>query len=164
MLAEVTHRQDFSRDLLTNGAETVASSVQVYVTGRGTIGDLDVVFRTSDGRQVQTVLADAEVNDDGGMEDGLQTPAPGTRYAPPLEIVYRPSEPSVALASVDAREWVADRRTPRQAAGMVAGGILVTLIAMLWLSRDARRRGLGWWQWYTDAPTPPADPPEPTAK
>lgn len=157
MLAEVTHRQNFSRDLLTNGTETVASTVSVYVTGKGTIGDLQVAFRTSDGRQVETALADAEVNDDEGMPDGIQTPSPGTRYAPPLTIVYRPAEPSVVLASVDAREWVADRRTPRQAVGMLSGGLAAALFAMAWLTRDARRRGLAWWEWYTGAPAPPKD-------
>jgi hypothetical protein len=156
MLAEFNDRQDFSRDLLTSGVEAVASSVQVDVTGKGTIGEPEVVFRARDGRQVKTVLADAEVNDDDGMPEGIQTPAPGTRYAPPLTIVYRPSDPSVALASVDAREWAADRRTPYRAKGMLAGGIAVTLIAMAWLTRDARRRGLAWWQWYTA--TPPKTP------
>jgi hypothetical protein len=155
MLAEVTHRQNYSRDLLTNGVETVASSVQIYVNGKGTITEPEVVFRTQDGREVTTTLVNAEVNDDEGMAPGTQTPAAGTRYAPPLEIVYQPSDPSFALASVDARAWVADRRTPRIAVGMLAGGIALTLVALAWLSRDARRRGLAWWQWYSAAPGSP---------
>jgi hypothetical protein len=98
------------------------------------------------------VLADAEDNDSEGMPEGVQAPAAGTRYAMPLKIVYRRSEPSVALASVDAREWVADRKTPRRGAGMLVGGLAATLVALVLLSRDARRRGLAWWQWYTDGP------------
>jgi hypothetical protein len=112
MLAEVTHRQSYSRDLLTNGVETVASSVQISVGERGTIAEPEVVFRTQDGREVKIALVDAEVNNTEGMAPGAQTPAAGTRYAPPLKIVYQPWDPSFALASVDARAWAADRRTP----------------------------------------------------
>jgi hypothetical protein len=151
-LAEVTHRQDFSRELLTTGVETVAESVEVDVSGKGPLNDVRVAFRTTDGGQIRTVLADAEDNDSEGMPEGVRAPAAGTRYAMPLTIVYGRSEPSVALASVDAREWVADRKTPRRDAGMLVGGLAVTLLALVLLSRDARRRGLAWWQWYTDAP------------
>ena len=148
MLGEVTHRQEFSRELLTAGVETVAESVQVDV-GRF-VGSVSVEFRTADGRQVRTELADHEYNDTEGMAEGVQTPAAGTRYSMPLKIVYRRSDPSVALASVEAREWVADRKTPRLGAGMLAGGLGLTLVALVLLSRDARRRGLAWWQWYTE--------------
>lgn len=151
MLVEISHRQDFSWDLLANGTETAATSVQVDVR-RGGIANPEVTFRTGDGREIKTELADAEVNDDGGMADGRQTPAAGTRYAPPLRIVYRPAEPTVALALVDAGEWVADRRTARHGRWMLAGGLGVTVVAMAGLSRGARRRGLGWWQWWTAAP------------
>jgi hypothetical protein len=156
MLGEVTHRQDFSNELLKTGTETVADSVQVDI-GR-VLGEVLVTFRTTDGRKIETSLADHEYNDSEGMPEGVHAPAPDTRYAMPLRIVYRPSEPSVALATVDARQWVADRKTPRRGAGMLAGGLAGTLIALAWLSRDARRRGLAWWQWYTDAPTRPIDP------
>lgn len=148
MLGEVTHRQAFSDELVTTGAETVAESVQVDV-GR-LLSSVSVDFRTADGRQIRTELADHEYNDKEGMPEGVQTPAAGTRYAMPLKIVYRRSDPSVALASVDAREWVGDRNTPRLAAGMLAGGLGVSLVALVLLSRGARRRGLAWWQWYTE--------------
>ncbi|WP_145814617.1 hypothetical protein [Kribbella amoyensis] len=111
----------------------------------------EIVFRTRDGQDMSTTLAEFE--DDGeGMPEGLQTPAPGTRYAPPLSIVYRPSDPTVVLATVDAREWAADSHTAPRAIAMIIGGLAVTLFAMGWLTRDARRRGLTWWKWYTDAP------------
>ncbi|GAA1543426.1 DUF3592 domain-containing protein [Kribbella lupini] len=157
MLAEVSHREGFTKDLLANGTETVASSVQVSV-GRGGISNPVVVFRTTDGREIRTELSDAEVNDDEGMPDGQQTPAAGTRYAPPLKIVYRPSDPTVALALVDAGEWVADQHTARRGRWMITGGLAVTLIALAGLTRGARRRGLAWWQWYTAAPPPPQAP------
>ena len=98
-----------------------------------------VTFWTTDGGQIRTLLADAEYNDSAGMPEGVRAPAAGTRYAMPLTIVYRRSEPSVALAAVDAREWVADRKTPRCNAGMLVGGLAVALVL---LSRGARRRGL----------------------
>jgi hypothetical protein len=148
MLGEVTHRQEFSRELLTTGVETVAESVEVDV-GR-LLGSVSVGFRTADGRQVRTELADHEYNDTEGMPEGVQPPAAGTRYSMPLKIVYRRSDPSVALASADARQWVDDRKTPRLGAGMLAGGLGLSLIALVLLSRDARGRGLAWWQWYTE--------------
>jgi hypothetical protein len=156
MVTGISDRQRLSEDLRANGTETVASSVQVYV-GRG-MSHPEVVFRTGDGREIKTELADAEVNDDEGMPEGQQTPAAGTRYAPPLKIVYRATEPTVALASVDIGEWVADQHTARYGRWMITGGLAVTLIALIGLSRGARRRGLAWWQWYTATPTPPEPP------
>lgn len=151
MLAEISHRQGLTQDLLANGTETVASSVQVYV-GRGGLSNPEVVFRTGDGREIRTELANSDL-DDEGMPEGQQTPAAGTRYAPPLKIVYLPSEPSTALALVDAGEWAADQHTARHGKWMITGGLAVTLIALAGLSRGARRRGLAWWQWYTAAPS-----------
>jgi hypothetical protein len=151
MLGEVTHRQDFSDELLKTGTETVADSVQVDI-GR-VLGEVLITFRTSDGRKVETSLADHEYNDSEAMPEGVHAPTPGTRYAMPLKIVYRPAEPSVALASIDARQWVADRKTAQWGTGMLTGGLAATLIALAWLSRDARRRGLAWWHWYTGEPT-----------
>ncbi len=155
MLAEISHRQGLSQDLLANGTETVASSVQADVGSRGGIIDLQVAFRTGNGREVRTTLADGEFDDAEGMPEGQQTPAAGTRYSAPLKVVYRPSDPSRALALVDAGEWVADQHTARRARWMIAGGLAVTLIALVGLARGARRRGLAWWQWYTAAPPQP---------
>ncbi|MEU4396512.1 DUF3592 domain-containing protein [Kribbella sp. NPDC023855] len=147
-LGEVTHRQEFSRELLTSGGEVLAESVEVNV-GR-LVGPVTVEFRTADGQRIRTDLADNETNDAQGMPEGPQTPAAGTRYSMPLKVVYRRADPSVALASIDAQEWVDDRKTPQQGVWMLAGGLGVTVVALVLLSRDARRRGLAWWQWYTD--------------
>ena len=152
MLGEVTHRQAFSRELSATGVETTAESVQVDV-GR-LLGSVSVGFRTADGRQVRTELVDHEYNDTEGMPEGLQTPAAGTRYAMPLKIVYQRSDPSVALASVDARQWGDDRKTPRLGLGMLTGGVAVVLVALMMLSRDAHKRGLAWWQWYVEGQRP----------
>ncbi|WP_350275671.1 hypothetical protein [Kribbella sp. HUAS MG21] len=79
-------------------------------------------------------------------------PPDGSRYAAPLAIVYDPSDPTTLLAKQDAQLWLADRRTPKIGFGMAAGGLVVTIVAIGLLIRDARRRGVSWWQWYVDAP------------
>ena len=153
MLLELHGRVSLSRELLAYGAASVASSVEVEVyPGKGSplIGEVRVVFAVPGRGQVRTVLENCE-EDRQGMPEGVQPPAPGTRYAKPLEIVYRPSDPSVALAAVDARQWTADRRTPRIGWSMVAGGSTLVLLAMALLTLGARRRGLSWWEWYTEA-------------
>ncbi|HET6986431.1 MAG TPA: hypothetical protein VFI00_07430, partial [Kribbella sp.] len=100
---------------------------------------------------VRTTLDNCE-DDRQGMPEGVQTPAAGTRYAMPLEIIYQRSDPSIALAAVDAREWLADQRTPRIGWGLVGGGSSFVVLAMVLLTIGARRRGLRWWQWYTEGP------------
>jgi hypothetical protein len=153
ILIEVLTRQGLSRDLLKSGIETTADSVQLVVyPGKGDplVEDITVKFHTADGTPAQAVLNNNE-DDPQGMPEGQQTPAVGTRYAMPLKIIYRPSDPSTVLASVDAHEWVADHETPRIGAALLAGGLAVTLLAAILLTRGARKRGLSWWRWY-DAP------------
>jgi hypothetical protein len=60
-LVGVTHRQDFSRELLATGVETVAASVEV-AGRRPLLKDMRVTFRTTNGREAQTALANAEYN------------------------------------------------------------------------------------------------------
>ena len=87
------------------------------------------------------------------MPEGVRTPAPGTRYATPLEIIYQRSDPSVVLAAVDAREWTCGQQDAADRMGVGRWWIgAVVLLAMVLLTVGARRRGLSWWQWYSDAP------------
>lgn len=154
MLLEFGNRVGLSRELLADGVEVVASDVQVEVDpGKGSplIGEVRVVF-TADGQQVRTVLRHIE-DDRQGMPEGVQSPAPGTRYASPLRIRYQPADPATALAAVDAQKWTADRRTPRIVSGLVGGGSVVVLSALVLLTVGARRRGLVWWKWYSAGPT-----------
>ncbi|MFG1818504.1 hypothetical protein ACGFIF_32395 [Kribbella sp. NPDC049174] len=154
VLVDVTSRQQLSRELLDSGIETVADSVQVEVTGgagRPAISEVRVDFTAGGVDRIRTTLNDIE-DDRQGMKEGAQAPAAGTRYAMPLHIVYRQSEPSTALAVVDARKWADDKNTPKLGLGLVGGGLALVLLAMLLLTIGARRRGLSWWQWYTETP------------
>ena len=159
ILLEVLQRQHLSRDMLEAGTFAIADTVRVdRAPGRGTstVAGVHVSFRASDGRPVDTTLIDYEYAQ--GMAEGIQTPRPGTRYAAPLQVIYKPAAPQQAVAMVDARQWTADRRTPRVGAGMLAGGLTITLIAVALLSHGARKRGMVWWRWYSDGPQiTPAD-------
>lgn len=153
-LAEFTSRESLGRELLESGVRATATSVQVdVVPGKGSpfVADVQVEFLTADGRQVRSVIDHVE-DDRQGMPEGLHPPAPGTRYAPPLRVAYRSTDPSVVLAVVDAEEWTADKETPRINLGLIVGGGTLVLVAMVLLTVGARRRGLAWWQWYVEAP------------
>ncbi|WP_405063581.1 hypothetical protein OG474_18545 [Kribbella sp. NBC_01505] len=146
-------RRDLGRELLDAGTATMATSVQLDIyPGKGDpgIGEVRVEFVAA-GQQIRTVLSDQE-DDAQGMHDGVQSPAAGTRYAMPLQIVYLPSDPSVALAAVDAHLWVDDSETRRVSIGLIVGGSALVVAAMVMLTIGARRRGLAGWKWYSDAP------------
>lgn len=159
ILSDTLDRHAVSRHLLTDGVTSVADSVKMNVyPGRGSpfVGEILIRFRDSRGQLIQGQLSDFKDDDRHGLPDDGRHPAPpGTRYAAPLTIVYDPADPATVLATADAQLWLADQRTPRIGSGMLAGGLAVTVVAMILLTRDARRRGLAWWQWYTDAPTRP---------
>lgn len=153
-LAEFTSREGLGQELLDSGARATATSVKVdVVPGKGSpfIEEVQVDFPAAYGQRVHAALDNKE-DDRQGMPEGLQLPAPGTRYAMPLQLVYRPTDPSVVLAVVDAEQWTADKETPRINIGLIAGGSILVLAAMVLLTVGARRRGLAWWQWYSDAP------------
>ncbi|MFC0627719.1 hypothetical protein [Kribbella deserti] len=113
MWLDIADRQALGRDLQSSGVEVVAGSVKVNVAGgRGTplISGIRVAFRDTNGRVVSAKLTEFE-DDAQGMPEGVHIPAPGTRYAKPLTLLYLPSEPETVLASVDAQEWLADQET-----------------------------------------------------
>lgn len=150
---DASHRQHLSRELLHEGGKALCTSVQVEVFGgrANYIESIRVEFPLSNGRPVQTVLASFE---DGrqGMAEGVHPPEAGTRYATPLQVVYRPSYPAVALAAVDAEKWAADVNTPRYGLALLVVGAGGVVWAPVMLSRSARRRGLAWWKWYSAGP------------
>jgi hypothetical protein len=153
VLVDVTSRQRLSRELLDSGIETVADSVQVEVTGgagRPAIKEVRVDF-TAGVDRIRSTLEHID-SDSQGMPEGVQAPAPGTRYATPLHLVYRQSDPSTVLAVADAQKWVADKNTRRLGLALLGSGLALAFLASLLLSLGARRRGLAWWQWYTETP------------
>ncbi|GAB2665454.1 hypothetical protein [Kribbella swartbergensis] len=153
VLVDVTSRQRLSRELLDSGIETVADSVQVEVTGgagRPAIQEVRVDF-TAGVDRIRSTLEYID-SDRQGMPEGVQAPAPGTRYAVPLLLVYRQSDPSTVLAVADAQRWVADKNTQRLGFALLGTGLALAFLAMLLLTLAARRRGLAWWQWYTETP------------
>jgi hypothetical protein len=113
---------------------------------------VQVDFTTAEGRRIHAVL-DNQEDDRQGMPEGLHPPAAGTRYAAPLEIAYRRTDPAIALAVVDAQQWLADKKTPRINLGLIAAGSAAVLAAMILLTIGARRRELEWWQWYSAGTT-----------
>ncbi len=147
---DASHQQRLSRELLREGGKAISTSVQVEVFGgrANYVESIRVEFATSDGRQVQTLLEGFEDGRDG-MAEGVHAPEPGTRYATPLRIVYRQSDPSVALAALDAEKWAADVNTPRYGFALFVIGAGGVAGAPVMLSRSARRRGLAWWKWYS---------------
>ncbi|TDD27660.1 hypothetical protein E1218_09740 [Kribbella turkmenica] len=152
VLADAQSRQDLSRELLDTGIETVADAVQVEVTGgagRPAINEVRVDLTAAGADRIRTTLHDI-VDDRQGMPEGIQQPAPGTRYAMPLHLVYRQSDPSTVLALKDAQEWLDDKDAPRLGQGLIGAGLALVVLAALLLTIGARRRGLAWWQWYAE--------------
>ncbi|MGZ0149406.1 hypothetical protein ACXJJ3_20245 [Kribbella sp. WER1] len=152
--AEISERQDLSRELLSSGNATVARGVQVDVVGTRDpyLENVHVEFVAPGGRPVRAELYSWEDNPQG-MPEGSQAPRAGTRYAAPLRIVYRTSDPSVVLANVDTQRWLAQRDRWRTYGAMLVGGVLGVLSAFVLLTIGARRRGLAWWKWYSPGTT-----------
>ncbi|WP_112239266.1 hypothetical protein [Kribbella monticola] len=158
VLIDIHTRQMTSRDLLANGVPTAADQVELDVypnRGSPIVGDVLVTLRV-DGMPRTVPLSDFDDENPHGVPEGMHPPAAGSRYSPPLAILYDPSDTTTVLAAADAELWLANRDTPRFASELIAGGSATTVLAMVLLTRDARRRGVSWWRWYSDPPPPPA--------
>ncbi|HEY3562531.1 MAG TPA: hypothetical protein VGL05_33930 [Kribbella sp.] len=151
---DINERQTLSRELIGTGVVTTARSVRIDVEGirDPLVEQMQVEFRTTAGEPVRAVLYRWE-DDPQGMLEGSQEPRTGTRYAMPLQIVYRASDPSTVLATADAHRWLAKRNRRLSYAAMLTGGTLAVFAALGLLTIGARRRGLAWWQWYTEVPS-----------
>ncbi|MEV8379089.1 DUF3592 domain-containing protein [Kribbella sp. NPDC056861] len=152
VLGEFLYRQGYSREFVEHGVETTAESVQIRIHPKraGVTGeDVVLVFHTASGQRITTSprSADGETPD---LPEGEHAPPAGTRYAMPLKILYAPADPTYVLASVDAREWAADRDTPLIGGGLLAGGGLLVSSAVVVLTRSARRRGVAWNRWFSE--------------
>jgi hypothetical protein len=132
-------RQNLSRELLESGTFAIAETTRVDVA-RGEVTGVRAGFYTAEGRLFETPLADYTSD----TED--------SRYAAPLQIVYKQTAPQQALALVDAEHWSGDRTTPRVGTGMLAGGLIVILVVTAPYLRRAYNRALMRWRWYAERP------------
>ena len=136
-------RQHLSRELLESGTFAIAETTRVDAA-RGEVAAVRAGFYTAEGRLFETPLAD--------HLSGTESDVDGGRYAAPLQIVYKQSAPHQALALVDAQQWSADRTTPRVGTGLLAGGLVVSLVVTAPQLRRGYNRALMRWRWYVERP------------
>lgn len=103
---DVRYQRQVGEDFLARGVWVIATETELDVrSGKGG-SFVDVVrigFRTADGQEIRTELTNP-LGDPEGAPDGRQPPAAGTRYAPPLQVLYRPTTPTEVMALRDARD------------------------------------------------------------
>ncbi|WP_460663295.1 hypothetical protein [Kribbella swartbergensis] len=146
VLLDVRHQKAVAQDFLSTGVPTMASTVQLHVdTGRGGdyIDEVHVVFSVATDIHIATLTN--SLGDPEGNEVGRHPPAAGTRYAPPLAILYKSDDPDQVIALADAEYFAADSATSTVAAGMISvgGTIVLAAGASVLLTARLRRRGFG---------------------
>lgn len=150
IFVDTRYQRTVGREFLADGVETVATEVRLHIeSGKGGhyIAEVEVVFLVATGGRQRTTLVN-NLGDDEGGGLGWRPPGPATRYAAPLTILYKPEDPSQAIALVDARYFATDTETPAVALGMVVFGITIAALVGICLSLNARRRGRRWWSWH----------------
>jgi hypothetical protein len=146
---DVRYQRAVAQDFLTTGVETVADQVELHVdTGKGGsyIDEVEVVFAVSTESHCATLTN--SLGDPDGNEVGQHPPDAGTRYAPPLTILYKPEDPAQVIALVDAQEFATESGTFAVAGGMVSIGGTTAVMVGVSLSLDARLRGRRWRSWH----------------
>ncbi|MDX6238917.1 MAG: hypothetical protein QOG10_3732 [Kribbellaceae bacterium] len=150
IFVDTRYQRAVGREFLADGVETVATEVQLHIeSGKGGryVAEVEVVFPVATGGRQRTMLVN-NLGDDEGGGLGWRQPGPATRYAPPLTILYKPEDPSQAIALVDARYFAIDTETPAVALGMIVFGLTIAALVGVCLSLNARRRGRRWWSWH----------------
>jgi hypothetical protein len=150
IFVDTRYQRTVGQEFLADGVETAATEVQLRIeSGKGGhyVAEVEVVFPVATGGSQRTTLVDNLGEDEGGGL-GWRPPGPATRYAPPLAILYKPEDPSQAIALVDARYFATDTETPAVALGMVVFGLTIAAVVGVCLSLNARRRGRRWWSWH----------------
>jgi hypothetical protein len=141
-LAELTNRRQMSQEFLSAGAYANADQVELEVApGRGTpvLEEVQVDFRTTDGQKVHTSLVEVDIEAQVAPHEGRQTPEPGSRYAPPLKILYMPRKPSDAIAVADVDRLVTnDTKYHGWAAAGIGVGLVSLMAAAVILGRQGR--------------------------
>ncbi|MFG1620523.1 hypothetical protein [Kribbella sp. NPDC049227] len=149
-MTELTLRAETGQGFLGSGLPAVADSVTLDVqVGKGDphLREVQVEFKSADQQSIQTTLSWIDLDTPIPRNEERQSPNPGTRYAPPLRILYLPDNSRTAVAEADAQRLVANRDKYRGWAaaclgvGLISlGGLLSILIRQELASRAARRR------------------------
>jgi hypothetical protein len=130
------HQQTVAQEYLDLGIATAADGVEVdvqYGKGGSYIDTVEVTFVVATQRHVAALSN--SLGDPEGNSEGRHPPAPGTRYAPPLRILYKPDDPSQVMALADAEDLAADTGIPSGSSGLVAiGGTISIAVAGGWLA------------------------------
>jgi hypothetical protein len=137
---DVRYQRALGRDFLSHGVRATATDVELdvgYCRYDTCLDGVWVVFRTAEGREIRAELI-GELGDPEGADEGDRTPLPGTRYAPPVELLYQPATPSDVMAVVDAEEHSRPGTVLLVSWIMIAGGAAVAVACGVGLSRTAK--------------------------
>ncbi|MEU4602552.1 hypothetical protein AB0F43_06205 [Kribbella sp. NPDC023972] len=133
-VTELTIRADTAQDFLRTGVPAVADPVTFNVgLGKGApfLRDVQVKFKSADQQSIQTALSWIDADTPIPRNEERQTPDPGTRYAPPLRILYLPDDPHTAIAEADAQRLVDNRDKYRGWAAACLGVGIASLAALV---------------------------------
>jgi hypothetical protein len=143
VLLDVRYQRAVGQEFLDAGVATVADHVEVvvrYGKGGSFIDEVEVTFSIGPERRVATLSN--SLGDPEGNAAGRHPPATGTRYAAPLQILYKPGDPSQVIALADAESFAGDTQTESYLAGAVAIGSTATIaIVVGWLACLRLRSG-----------------------
>ena len=90
-VTELTLRAETAQKFLSAGVPAVADPVTFDVgLGKGDpfLRDVQVDFKSADQQSIQTTLSWIDVDTPIPRNEERQSPDPGTRYAPPLRVLY----------------------------------------------------------------------------
>jgi hypothetical protein len=146
-VTELTLRAQTGQNFLSAGVPAVADHVTLDVgLGKGApfLRDVQVEFKSADQPSIQTALSWTDADTPIPRNEERQNPDLGTRYAPPLRILYLRDDPHTAIAEADAERLVDNRDKYRGwAAACLGVGIasLAGLVILLVRQDRASRSG-----------------------
>lgn len=134
---DVRHQRGIGEDFLAHGVRAVATEVELEIeSGKGgtSVDVVRVLFRTAEGQEIRSTLT-SPLGDPEGAREGRRAPAPGTRYAVPLELRYRAAAPTEVIALVDAEDIAHPGTLIWVTWTMLAVGVAVAVACGVGLSR-----------------------------
>lgn len=137
-VTELTLRAGTGQNFLSTGVPADAAPVTFDVgLGKGApfLRNVQVEFKSADQQSIHTALSWFDADTPIPRNEERQSPEPGTRYAPPLRILYLPDDSRTAIAVADAQRLVDNRDKYRGwAAGCLGvglaslGGLVIVLV------------------------------------